>query len=418
MTRDALLAIGVVMPFASQIDVPGIPFGYGELCLFLWIALSVVRILAGGRTEITPTLVRLASFWTIFALALGVGTLVGYFTDILYLTGIWHDGVAYVLLVCMTCLAAAEPDAYRHLRRSAWWVIAIANATLAIQLMQASGWIPQAGVELWYWDRFRGWSLNPNQIALYCAAFGPLALYLATTTNKPIGKVLGFAGMILPFYVGRLTKSDTFLYTSVLGWLIFLGLRLRTWLAAGRGTLSYGRQAAMVLILAALPLTMALAPFGLTELGNAESFAKSLTKDKGGEATAETAELRMYLWEQAVRRGLASASLGLGPGAHLERPNIVETGDTPRPFEAHSTLLDLYTQGGLVAVGALIWLVGAAAVLAWQAKLDAMLALLVSLGVFSLPHLIIRHPIVWFALTLCLVAGTTPNATAASLREG
>ena len=418
MTRDALLATGIVMSYASQLELPGLPFGPGELCLFLWIALSLGRIMAGGALEVTPAAVRLVWFWVILTLALGAGTLTGYFTDILDLAGISHDSIAYLLLASVTCLAAAEPDADHRLRCCAWWVVGIANATFLIQVGLASGWLHQPGIEPWYWDRFRGWSLNPNQIALYCAAFGPLALHLATTTRKPVARVLGFVGMILPFYVGRLTKSDTFLYTSVLAWLIFLGLRLRTWLTVRRGTASLGRQAAIVLVMASFSLTMALAPFGLAKLGDAESFAKSLTKDKGGEATAETAELRLTLWTEALQRGLKSGSLGLGPGPHLERPNIHGNGDLPRPFEAHNTFLDLYTQGGIVAVGALVWLMGTAAFLVWRARLDALLALMVSLVVFSLPHLIIRHPIMWFVLTLCLVAGGAPTTDAASPPKG
>jgi len=77
-----------------------------------------------------------------------------------------------------------------------------------------------------------------------------------------------------------------------------------------------------------------------------------------------------------------------------------------RPFEAHNTILDLYLQGGLVAVIALLWIVGSAAMSAWRARYDALLVLVASAAVFSIPHLIIRHPIVWFALTFCLVAGT------------
>ena len=418
MTRDALLATGIVMSYASQIEVPGIPYGIGELCLLLWIVLALGRILVEGTVEITPALVRLTWFWGILAVSLGVGTIVGYFTSVLYPSNVMHDSMAYTLVACVTCLAASEPDAHRRLRRCAWWVVGIANATFVVQVGLAFGWIHQSGIEPWYWDRFRGWSSNPNQIALYCAIFGPLALHLATTTEKPVAKLLGLACMILPFYIGRLTKSDTFLYTSVLTWLIFLGLHARTWLMARKGSTSLGRQAAILLIVASLPLTMALSPFGIAGLGNAESFAKSLTKDKGGQATAQTAELRLTLWGDALETGLASASIGLGPGPHLQRPNLRENGDLPRPFEAHNTFLDLYTQGGLVAVAALVWLIGTAAYLVWRAKLDALLALTVALVIFSLPHLIIRHPIMWFVLTLCLLAGTPPKTAPISARKG
>lgn len=416
MIRDALLACGVAMSYAAQLTIPRLPFGYGELFLMLWIMLSIGRVLAGGRLEATPALAKLARFWLILAFALGVGTIVGYLTTVLYLDPLLHDTIAYVLLVCVTCLAAAEPDAGAHLRRSAWCIVAVANACFAIQLGLGWGWIHQSSVDPWYWDRFRGWSENPNQLALYCALFGTLALHLATTTSSPWGRLLGLSSLILTFYVGRLTRSDTYLYTSILTCLIFVALRVRTWLAAGGASISLFQQVALLLVVGFLPLAMSLTPYALTQVSSAENFAKSLTKDKGGEATAETAALRLYLWDDALGKGERSGSLGLGPGPHLERPPIVDKQFLPQPFEAHSTIIDLYTQGGLVAVLALIWIVGSATLSAWRAKSDALLALLASIIVFSIPHLIIRHPIVWFALTMCLVAGT-PQMIPATVRH-
>ncbi|RWM70966.1 MULTISPECIES: O-antigen ligase family protein [Mesorhizobium] len=416
MIRDAILACGLATTYAVQLDIPGLPLGVGELFLVLWMMLSVGRVLAGGRLETTPALTRLASFWTIMALSLGVGAVVGYLTTTLYLTGVVHDTMAYLLLASITCLAAAEPDADRHLRRTAWWVVAIANASFAIQLGLGWGWIHQSGVDPWYWDRFRGWSENPNQLALYCALFGPLALHLATTTSSPWGRLLGLGSLVLTIYVGRLTKSDTFLFTTILTCLIFLALRFRTWLTTGSGKVSISRQVALLSMVGFLPLAMSMTPYVLTEVSGIENFAKSFTKDQGGEATAKTAALRFYLWEDALGKGLTSGSLGLGPGPHLDTPAVAYNQFLPRPFEAHNTILDLYTQGGLVAVAALLWIVGSAAMSAWRAKLDALLALVVSIVVFGMPHLIIRHPIVWFALTICIVAGT-PRADSATSRE-
>jgi hypothetical protein len=410
MIRDALLALGVAMAGATQLDVPGLPFSYGELFLTLWIMLSMGRVLAGGRIESTSSLTKLASFWLVMTVTLAVGTIVGYLTTPLYTTGLIHDTEAYLLLAGITCLAAAEPDADRRLRRSAWWLIAIANATFAIQVAQGWGWIPPAGVNPWYWDRFRGWSENPNQLALYCAIFGMLALHLATTTSNRWGRFLGIASLLLTFFVGRLTKSDAYLYTSILACLTFLGLRIRTWLKTGGNKVSLSRQALLLLLVGVVSLAMSMTPYVLTEASILESFAKSLTKDRGGEATAETAALRLYLWDAALKKGAKSGSLGLGPGPQVDRPPVAERqfDFLTRPYEAHSTILDLYTQGGFIAVLALVWIVGAAIRSAWRAKLDALLALLVSIVIFSMPHLIIRHPIVWFALTFCLVAGAPP----------
>ncbi|MER8717129.1 polymerase [Mesorhizobium sp. M0999] len=414
--RDALLAFGVAMSYAAQLSIPGLPFGYSELCLTLWIMLSMTRILAGGQLEVTPALAKLGLFWLILALAMGVGYIIGFLTTTLFLDPLLHDTLAYVLLACVTCLAAAEPNASFRLRRIAWWMVAVANAGFIVQVGLGFGWLHQAGVEPWYWDRFCGWSDNPNQLALYCALLGPLALHLATTTSNKWGRCLALCSLIFTVYVGRLTKSDTYLYTTVLACLILLGLRVRAWLASDGNKASLSRQLAVLMAVGFLPLALSIAPYALSEASSAEDFAKSLTKDKGGEATAQTAALRLYLWNAALEKGARSGSLGLGPGPHLDSPPVVNQQFLPRPFEAHSTILDLYTQGGLISVLALMWIFGSAALSAWRAKLDALVALVASIAVFSAPHLVIRHPIVWFCLTLCLVAGT-PEAIPAIVRE-
>ena len=171
-------------------------------------------------------------------------------------------------------------------------------------------------------------------------------------------------------------------------------------------------------LLGSVPLSVAMVPYALTEVDNAEQFAKSLTKDHGGAATVETAELRLLLWNQALERGLKSSSFGLGPGPHLDTPASFDRGYVRLPFEAHNTVLDIYTQGGLIAVLALMFIVGCAARAAWRCRLDAMLAFIVSIVVFSIPHLIIRHPIVWFALSICLAAGARPIERVPPRRQG
>lgn len=405
MIRDALLAGGVAMAYATQFSIPGMPFGFTELFLSLWIMLSIGRVLMGGRLEATPALYRLVTFWVVMTFAWGTGLIVGLMTSVVYLSAPVHDMTAYVLLACVTCLSAAEPDAELHLRRAAWWVIGIANVCFVFQLALGWGFIHQAGVDPWFWDRFMGWSENPNQLALYCALFNPLALYLATTTRSPWARVFGFSSVGLIFLLGKLTKSDTFLLTSILTLVIFVGLRVRTWFVSGNKVTLF-RQVALLLMVGFLPLSMSMAPYVVKEFGNVEDIAKGLSRGGGGEETTETAELRFALWTNALQKGLESGSLGLGPGPHVDRSIVYKQfGDLP--FEAHSTYLDTYTQGGLIAVLALLWILGSATLAAWRAKLDALLALMLSILFYGFPHLIIRHPIVWFAVTLCLVAGAS-----------
>lgn len=417
MIRDPILALGIVMSYATQLVIPGLPIGYAELFLSIWIMLSAGRILAGGPVEVSAALTQFAGFWLLFAFTLAVGALVGYLTTVLVLAPLLHDTLAYMLLAGITMLTVAEPDAGRRLRGVGWWVVAFANAGFVWQVGLAWGWVHQSGVDPWYWDRFCGWSDNPNQLALYCAIFGPLALHLAMTTGNRWARLLGLCSIIPVFYVGRLTKSDTYLYATILACLIFIGLRLRILFAVGGKALGLSRQIAILVALGCLPLAVSMAPYALTQVSYAEDFAKSLTKDKGGEATTETAELRLYLWTEAFDKGVAAGSMGLGPGPHLERPPITDLQFLPRPFEAHSTILDLYTQGGLISVFALVAIVCVAFRNAWRAKQDALLVLLASIAVFAIPHLIIRHPIVWFSLAICLVVGTGRTMPTA-IRQG
>jgi hypothetical protein len=160
-------------------------------------------------------------------------------------------------------------------------------------------------------------------------------------------------------------------------------------------------------------------PIGASAASEIEDFVKGMTKGGGGRDTDETARLRIHLWSAAVRRGIEVGMLGLGPGPHLEIPASIvagrrdsandpkhvehpEYGFVPN-FEAHNTLLDLFIQGGLLAVLSLAWLVATAVIATHQAKLDALTTLLCGLAIFSIFHLIARHPIFWFEISLCLI---------------
>ena len=107
-----------------------------------------------------------------------------------------------------------------------------------------------------------------------------------------------------------------------------------------------------------------------------------------------------------MRSGLETGSLGLGPGPHLERPNVINRHALPTPFEAHSTLLDVFTQGGLLGVIAVCSLFAGTFLLMLRARLDALVALTAALAIFSISHFVLRQPIVWFALALSLILGS------------
>jgi hypothetical protein len=413
MIRDAILALGIVLSSASQLRIPGLPIGPGEMVLAAWLCLTFLALLVDDTPRARPGLAPLATFWIGFAVAMSLGTFVGLLTGRFSDFGDFtHDTIAYALMAAVSCFAAAGPHAAAALRRTAWFCLLFWNGMLALEVVRALGGPALLPVDPWYWDRFRGWSENPNQLALYNAVIVPLAVHLALTSRGARAGA-AWAGAVLPFVVGRMTKSDTFVVAMFATFAILAGLRLRLWLTAPEHRTGLRFAAAVVLLLAVGPLALALAPYRVAAANDAESIALSLAKDKGGAATTRTAELRLSLWGQALVLGLESGSLGLGPGPHLDRPTIVGSDRLPAPFEAHSTILDSYMQGGILVVVLLVALIAGTAALAFRMRLDGLVALLAALSVFGISHFILRHPVVWLALVLCLVTAASRARAAA-----
>jgi O-antigen ligase len=406
MISNALLALGIVLTTASQLRLPAVPLGFGEACLVLWLALASLRLAASGSIRNARAVLRIGAFWACFAFALSVGTCLAFLNQELDPATMLHDAIAYLLVAAITCLITATISADGSLRQTEWLLIAFWNTALVLQLAMGWGVISLPSVDPWYWDRFRGWAENPNQVALYCAVFAPLSLALALS-SKGLGRIAALFSCLLTFTVGRLTKSDTFLIAMVAAIALFLVLRLRTWLISPEHRFGLLFAMAVFVTIAAVPLLLSLTPYAVATADDVESLAISLAKDRGGEATKRTATLRLQLWSDALYRGLESGSLGLGPGPHLERPNVSNRQALPKPFEAHSTLLDVFTQGGLLGVIAVCGLFASTFVLVLRARLDALAAGIAALAIFSISHFILRHPIVWFALALSLILGST-----------
>jgi hypothetical protein len=359
-------------------------------------------------------------FWLVFAIALCVGTMTGFAIGDRHDSGLFmHDVLAYPLLAAIGCLSMVDPGARSRLQRVAWLLATLGAAWLVLQVALGFGWVNLGDYDTWEWERFRGLTDNANQLALFCTALGLLSLYLADAARGFGEWITAVICMIVAIVVGRLTMSDAFLLVLVAASPIFVLLKLQRWLMSRDRRMPLRSASAWLLVLA-LPLIAAYAvPIGASAASEVEDFIKGMTKGGGGRDTDETARLRFRLWHEAMRRGIETGMLGLGPGPHLEIPDAIVAGrrDSPNDpkyvvhpsfgfipnFEAHNTLLDLFTQGGLIAVLSLAWLVAIAVVETHQTKLDALTTLLCGLAIFSIFHLIVRHPIFWFAISLCLV---------------
>jgi hypothetical protein len=421
MMQDVLLALGMLLSTASQLRLPGAAIGPGEICLVVWLVLMLFREAGRLGPPLTPAFSQLLIFWLLFAFALSVGTLTGYVIgDIHDPSLFFHDVMAYPLLAAVGCFSVIGREAGPRLHRVAWLLAGFGTASLAVQLPSAWGLFDIPPIEPWYWDRFRGWSANPQQLALLCAVLGLLALHLADAATRIGERIAAIACAILPIYVGGLTKSDSFRVVLVIAGPIFVALKLREWLLSFEPKLTFRSAFAWIVILALPLLLISAVPLGSLIAAQAEDLARGLSKGNG-KTSQEEAELRIHSWHEAISRGLESGMLGLGPGPHLEipaslvaarkteiLPKYVETpptNGTPN-FEAHNTPLDLFTQGGLIAVLSFVWISAAALFNTYKARLGGLTTLLCGVSIFGLGNLIVRHPIFWFVIALCLVSGT------------
>jgi hypothetical protein len=440
MILDVLFALGLLLSPASQLRLAGLPVGPGEIFLFGWIVLTIGREAARRGPLLTSALSRLLVFWSLFAFAQSLGTLTAYVIGDQHDT-MWflHDVLAYPLLAAASCLSVIGPDAGPRLHRVAWLLCALGTPLLALQFASAWDLINVSSVEPWWWDQFRGWSANPHQLAVLCTVLAILSLHLAETAARPGTRIAAIACAIVPIYAAVLTKSDSFRLILVASGPIFLAFKLRTWLGTSAPRMTFRSGFAWIVVLALPAALISVAPSAVLIASEVRGLANEMARETP-EQTQEKTLLRFELWTQATRRGVESGMFGLGPGPHLEIPASILAGravDTVHPgnvkhpqltiapnFEAHNTILDLFTQGGLIVVLSFIWIVATAFWIAYQSGQAGLPTLLCGLCIYAVATLIIRHPIFWFAVALCLVAkrdqvvrlrtGTGGNAAAGS----
>jgi O-antigen ligase len=412
---DFLLAIGLLLTTASQLRLPGLPLGPGELALLLWLAAEIFRRLASPTPVPGRAALTLLTFWAIFALALSLGALVAITTDEPTEQAlVVHDTVAYMLVALLGCLCADNAD---RLRRVSWWLVISGAVALSVQFLNSAGVLTLPGVDPWYWDRFRGWSDNPNQLAVLCLISVLVAFYLANSSQQWWLRAAALLMMIPALVLGRMSRSDTFLLALVVAALVWIMLTLRAWATRRETSPSLRVPLARLALLGAPLLLLCLAPLAWHGSGSIQGILIGLAKHDGAEASQE-AQLRVALWNQAISLGVHSGLIGLGPGPHLPIPAEIVAGrvstegaptNLTHPdqngtanYEAHNSMLDVFTQGGILAAGVLIWLLTQAACNAYRSGSAALMALLAGTITFMMTGNIVRQPIFWFSLILCL----------------
>lgn len=424
MIRDTLLALGLVLSTASQLRPAGLPIGPGEVSLVIWIGLMIGEAGSLLHSKMTPALSRMCVFWIFFIISLCLGSATAFVISDIHDPNLFiHDILAYAIVLAVSLLCTVGPDAGCSIPRAAWLLILSSTAFLGVQLLTAWGLIAIPHTDPWYWERFRGLSDNPNQLAIFCAITTFLSVHFIEHISGLGRKAIAALCAAFSIYVGRLTKSDTYAVILVTGILLFTLLKLRSWLTMPKPS---PRRAIAGIAIISLPIIAATA-FLFANLVEAETFDLMMKMAKGTrQETSQTANIRLNAWRSAIDRGIESGMLGLGPGPHIEIPPVLvaarredsepkyiehpQVNGTPN-FEAHNTFLDLFTQGGLIAILSFTWLVGTAFHAAYRMHFDALVVVVWSIIVLSMFHLIIRQPLFWFAIAFALMASANSRAS-------
>lgn len=396
---DALLALGLLLSSATQLRIEGSPVGAGELCLALWLGVRLCGEL-NRPSRLSPAFFQLLVFWLLFAVAQCIGSIMSLLGEAIRDPfSSRHDTIAYLLVAGVSCVAVMQPDAQYRLRRSAWIAVGLGAISFAVLIIDSWGFIEIPLIEPWYYDRLIGWAENANMFALISAILAFLSIYLAETSPIPRERIVALACGSVPIATGLLTKSDAFVLFLIVSSVILIGLKLRTWLTSFQNGVALPALACVIIM--TLPLMAAsVAPLTPTIAARMESAAAE-TYDEDGQG-----EHRFQLWREGISRGIDSGLLGFGPGAHLVKTKFKRA--PPPNFEAHNTIIDIFTQGGFLAVLSLALLAVTTFLATYRTRRDALTALLFGLAVFSMFHLIVRHPIFWFVIALCFASQTGP----------
>ncbi|MGG5817786.1 O-antigen ligase family protein [Falsiroseomonas sp. HW251] len=403
MPRDILLALGLALSTATQLRISGTPLGVAELLLGTWMFVGLTAHLATGSRTVNAVTARVLAFWAMIVLGLSVGLISGFARELFQdMPAMLHDVFAYLLMGALGIALSLELGDARRRRCAFWLFTASGAALLLVQLATPGG-------GLWYYNRFRGWSENPNQLGFSVSVLTFVALHLAHTAGSVAERVGALACAGVAILAGILSRSDSFTVALLTGSAVWVALTGVNWFQTLRSGLML-RGAAVLLALLSVPLfAAAFAPFASATLERIEQTSDRLYNDN------DQGDTRLNLWREALQRGVSSGFIGLGPGPQLTSKSYKRP--PPDKFEAHNTFLDLFTQGGLLAVGAFAWLWLVAFRGAWRAGFCGIAALLCALITFSMFHLIVRQPVFWFGVVCCLLESARVLHSAGSDRQ-
>jgi glycosyltransferase involved in cell wall biosynthesis len=357
---DVASGLALAMILQTGIRLSSFGVGWGEIVLAITTLIGLlITARMWGSTE--HSTVRGPMHWTLLLilayLIVGLLPLTLYYSSAGLTGSSPRDWIAYLFSIVFLCSLAFRPTHYRRM-----------SAALAVGLIVFWGVSLLFGSEdIWYYGRFRGAALNPNQVALY--TLSGLVLLLVYLRQIPL-IVIAFIGLAV---FGFLSKSNALKVAT----LVFIA---GSFLAA---LIPYTK------IRSRLPwavLAMVVVGFVFQDVlrGAIEVWW----------ASADFKDARRLLFEYGIAAWLSSGFntfFGFGAGSFSGMEGSF------MGSEVHNTVIDALTIGGLPMLCAVYVFPMSALFLAYRQGKVLTFSALLSLIVFSLFHFVARQPVYWLA---------------------
>jgi O-antigen ligase len=373
-----LFSLGLILVMATQLRLPGYPFGVGEGLLVAWTALSWVEIV-GRRNIRTPSHLRPFVYFFAFTFAM------------LLVSGLFQaarlgdlqeravrDALAYLfltgLIVTFGCLRPTPIYARRALQAVTLGVIIVAASLFLTGQVIAEGSV----VAVERGRRFAALSDNPNQLAMALVPIPFLCLYFIRQATTIVGRITFACGLALVLWIGVKTVSDALWLAWLVGAALAGAVTIVTKLFGRMHPLGTVSVVAAIGILGFLLLIAT--PLGTLVYQDISS------GDQGG--------WRPIVWRQAVAEVMEQPLLGPGPGGHDLGPSY------HLMAEAHNSYLDLALATGLPGLGVFLWLLGSLALRRSLTRQPLLWSAIMAMLLFICFHYMLRHPLFWFYLVL------------------
>jgi O-antigen ligase len=398
--RTTILAAGLALSTASQLRFGESPIGLGEVCLGLWITAVFVRTILNRMDR--SWLWRYAiAFWVGSILLMCTGFLVGLTRGIVNPADAFHDAAALALCAGLFISLVGTASGQGDLHRVLPYLLLMTVVPLSALLLLAGDQARFGPLLLWLdgsvGGRFMAWAQNPNQIAIAICGLPFVALLLIARSRwwflRVIYGLLGLSAIAL----GRATDSDALSVAWICGGIVGA---LSVLLRARARYRPLARAACMAL---AICTPVVILYFALAKPIDVQARIDFLLNKETQGGRGQGA-VRFDLWANGLQAIAASPIVGFGPGSYSGSSGPFEGS------EAHSTPIDWAMSSGVLGMMLLATLFYKAASQSYRSGVASLQALFCALFVFSAVHYVLRHPLFWMYLSVCMTHKAAPNA--------